>query len=375
MKRICLFLCLALVLLCPNLAARVVDVTRFGAKGDGKSLCNSAFVKAITKVAAGDTLLVPRGKFLVSSVRLKSQMTLWLSEGAELIAASDPERYESLTLGEVCRRYDTGAGTRNANLTSDARWMRGMILVSGAHDVTIAGHGTIDGGHIEDPLGEEGMRGPHTILIGESQNVQVRDITVKRASNYAILGFELADTRFVNLHITEGWDGIHVRDGNNILIDSCDIRTGDDAIAGGYWKGMEIRNSYLNSSCNGIRIIQPCDGVEIHHISVKGPGEYPHRTSREAHRTGTIYGIVIEPGGWGSAPGEVRGIYVHDVVMDKMFGPMCYSMGADNVCRDLTVENLKATNVTVTQPLNRIGTDRMWQKVEMRNVSVEAAKD
>lgn len=352
--------------------ARTVSVTRYGAKGDGRTLTTAAFERAIQKLAPGDTLRVPAGKYLTSTIVLKSQMTLWLDEGAEIIASDNPDNYRAYVPTKDMSRYDTGAGTRNANLTGDSRWTRALILGVGIHDVTICGRGTIDGCHIEDPLGEEGMRGPHTILLAEARGIVLKDFAVRRAANYAILGYELTDATFDNLHITEGWDGIHIRGGQNLLVQHCDIRTGDDAIAGGYWQGMEIRNCKLNSSCNGIRIIEPCDGVEMHHLCIKGPGEYPHRTSGAEHRTGTIYGIVIEPGGWGTAPGDVRGIYVHNVEMDRMFGPMCYSMGTDNVCHDLTVENLTATNVTVTQPLNRIGTDRMWLKVVMRNVIVQA---
>ena len=31
----------------------------------------------------------------------------------------------------------------------------------------------------------------------------------------------------------------------------------NDAVAGGLWKNMVIENCYMNSSCNGIRLIMP----------------------------------------------------------------------------------------------------------------------
>ena len=79
----------------------------------------------------------------------------------------------------------------------------------------------------------------------------------------------------------EGWDGIHIRGGKDIRIRNCRFNTGDDAVAGGLWKNVVIENCYMNSSCNGIRLIMPATGLKIVDCEFRGPGKYPHRTSGE----------------------------------------------------------------------------------------------
>lgn len=66
--------------------------------------------------------------------------------------------------------------------------------------------------------------------------------------------------------------------------------------AGGYWDNMLIEACEINSSCNGIRIIMPCDGVTIRDSHFYCPGVYPHRTSGEARRNNMLLGVSLEPG-------------------------------------------------------------------------------
>ncbi len=66
-----------------------VDVKTFGAKGDGKSLDTSAINKAIDAAAAagGGAVYFPSGAYLSYSIHLKSNVSLYLSEGASIVAA------------------------------------------------------------------------------------------------------------------------------------------------------------------------------------------------------------------------------------------------------------------------------------------------
>ena len=72
-------------------AARVFDVKAFGAKGDGKSLDTSSINKTIDAAASagGGRVILPAGSYLCHSIHLQSNMTLYLGEGASLVAA-DP---------------------------------------------------------------------------------------------------------------------------------------------------------------------------------------------------------------------------------------------------------------------------------------------
>lgn len=348
----------------------VIDVVRHGIVADGTTPCTALLQRIIDEAPSGAVIRFPRGQYLTGTLHLRSHITLQLDEGTTLLASLRHEDYDAYRPTHDMSRYDTGVGTRNANLTSDARWTRALILGAGLTDVTIKGKGTIDGRHLSDPRGEEGLRGPHAILLAECSNVSIKDIHVTRAANYAFLGYDLSHATFQGLNITEGWDGIHIRGGKDILIKNCDISTGDDCIAGAYWTNMRVTRCHLNSSCNGIRLIGPADGFEVGHTDILGPGRYPHRTNGLTLGSHSIYGIVIEPGAWGQMPGDVSGVHLHHLTLSHQYSPIAYSMGADNHCHDLTIENVKATHCEVTLPLNRQDCPRMWDSVTLRNVSI-----
>jgi polygalacturonase len=65
------------------------DVRKFGAKGDGKALDSPAINKAIAAAAAagGGTVLFTAGTYRSFSIRLKSNVALYLDQGATILAA------------------------------------------------------------------------------------------------------------------------------------------------------------------------------------------------------------------------------------------------------------------------------------------------
>ena len=81
-----------LAVLCLNgiVPAKVYDVRDYGAVGDGKAVDSPAINKAIDAAAAvgGGTVHLPAGQYLGFSIRLKSNITLHLDQGATLIAAT-----------------------------------------------------------------------------------------------------------------------------------------------------------------------------------------------------------------------------------------------------------------------------------------------
>src|SRR3989440_8716365 len=70
--------------------AGVYDVKTFGAKGDGKALDTAAINKTIDTAAAagGGTVYFPSGNYLSVSIHLKTNITLYLDQGATIVAAA-----------------------------------------------------------------------------------------------------------------------------------------------------------------------------------------------------------------------------------------------------------------------------------------------
>ena len=116
------------------------------------------------------------------------------------------------------------------------------IINQAIHQCTEAGGGTvvipsgefttgcIDGNNVRNALCEEGMRGPHTLLLASCDNCKVEDFEVKNSANYAFLGYLVNHASFTHLRILGGWDGIHIRGARNVKIERCEMHTGDNAI-------------------------------------------------------------------------------------------------------------------------------------------------
>ena len=167
--------------------------------------------------------------------------------------------------------------------------------------------------------------------------------SVKRSANYAFLGYQIEKSQFHNLYIEGGWDGIHIRGAKRVEISRCEMHTGDDAIAGGYWERMSINHNVLNSSCNGIRMIMPSVQLDIIDNEIYGPGKFEHITS---HRTRSEAAINLEPGGWGKAPGRMDKIRILRNKVACVLTPLCVTLSDDNTMGTLLVEDLQAHGVT-----------------------------
>lgn len=325
----------------------IYNIRNYGAKGDGKTINTKAINAAIEDCSnkGGGKVLIPKGKYISGTIFLKSNVTLFLDDEAILKGTDLVSEYQSYIPSKDLGRYDSGEGSANANSSKDANWNKTLILAAGINNFSIEGNGIIDGSHVFDPNGEENMRGPHTIILGESKNFSINGITINCAANYALMAYEIQNGVFHNLEMNEGWDGIHIRGGKNIIIRDSKFRTGDDAIAGGFWENMVITNCHINTSCNGIRMIMPSKDLTISYCTFQGPGKYPHRTSKELRRTNMLSAILLQPGGWGKASGTVQDVHIHDIVIDNVNNPFMFILNEGNEAENILTERVKATRI------------------------------
>ena len=324
----------------------VVSISSFGAVS-GDSLANNATAinNAIISCAeqGGGKVVVPSGEYTTGTIYLKSGVTLSLQRGATLKGARNIADYASLHTSLDLSRYESGQGTVNYNSATDEQWSKAMIFAVDINNAGIEGEGCIDGADVRNPLGEENMRGPHTILIAGCSNMTFEGFSVRHSANYAFLGYQIEKSAFRNLLIEGGWDGIHIRGAKNTEITRCTMHTGDDAIAGGYWERMTISHNTLNSSCNGIRMIMPSERLNITDNRIYGPGKFEHITS---HRTRSEAAINLEPGGWGKAPGRMDDIRILRNNVAGVLTPLSVTLSDDNTMGTIRVENLVARDIT-----------------------------
>src|SRR5690242_19662037 len=120
--------------------ARVFDVKVFGAKGDGKVLDSLAINRAIdaASAAGGGTVLFPAGSYRSFSIRLKSNVGLYLDHGSTIIAA-DPRdgdgKYDPPEPNEWDQYQDFG----------HSHWHNSLIWGENVENITITGPGRIWG--------------------------------------------------------------------------------------------------------------------------------------------------------------------------------------------------------------------------------------
>lgn len=324
----------------------VVSIASFGAVSNNESVNNAGAINRAIEHCAGQgggRVVVPCGEYSTGSVYLKSGVTLFLEQGAVLKGVQDINAYASLQTTLDLSRYESGQGTVNYNSATDPQWSKAMVFAVGVSDAGIEGKGCIDGADVRNPLGEEHMRGPHTVLMAGCKRMTFDGFSVKRSANYAFLGYQIEKSQFHNLYIEGGWDGIHIRGAKRVEISRCEMHTGDDAIAGGYWERMSINHNVLNSSCNGIRMIMPSVQLDITDNEIYGPGKFEHITS---HRTRSEAAINLEPGGWGKAPGRMDKIRILRNKVACVLTPLCVTLSDDNTMGTLLVEDMQACGVT-----------------------------
>ncbi|WP_158793261.1 right-handed parallel beta-helix repeat-containing protein [Granulicella sp. L60] len=312
------------------------DVTQYGATGDGVTSATKGITAAIeaSASAGGGTVYVPAGTYVTGTIHLKSNVTLWLSSGATLLGTKDITAYQSVAPG--------GSGRD---------WYDALIVAKDVHDVAVVGPGIIDGNHVSNPNGEEHIRGPHALLFFNTENVTVRDVTIRNAGNYSLILRHAEGVTIDGLKTLGGWDGINMHDVKNATISNCRLSTGDDSLAGAYWENVTVSNCILNAAANGIRV--GGRNVLISDTIIYGPAKTASGTSL---RNVTEAGFQILPNGSGNgnkyaAPSPVDNMVLSNITMINTGTPIyvAYSADAPYSARNLGVGRIIVNNLTALQ--------------------------
>ncbi|UVR94411.1 glycosyl hydrolase family 28-related protein [Parabacteroides distasonis] len=136
------------------------NVVDFGAKGDGIT-DNTQFINRTIEACSlrgGGTVIIPEGTFLTGSILLKSKVNFFLESNAVVKGINNLEKYRSISDLNLDEAYYK---------VKPRNWNKALLLGDQVEDVSITGEGVIDGAHIQDKKGEEGMRGPHILFFVE----------------------------------------------------------------------------------------------------------------------------------------------------------------------------------------------------------------
>ena len=270
--------------------------------GDATATIQKAFDDCFR--AGGGTVTVEEGLYQVRGLRLRSNTTLLLKGGAVLKASRNCDEYDILADDKIesVPASDFAPGvvwvhpkdrkTNDHLLKPASRWNNAIIRILNARNVRIIGEpgAEIDGCDSYDPIGEEHFRGVHGISVHGSTNLLFRGYTIRNTGNWAHNLWRCADLRFEGLTILGGHDGIHFSTCDRVAIADCEMKTGDDCVAGFDNEDVTVRNCRLNTACSAFRF----GGVRVRIEGCRcwGPGEFPIRNSLpKADRISGSHGV------------------------------------------------------------------------------------
>jgi polygalacturonase len=216
----------------------VADVRRFGAKGDGVTIDSPAINRAIDHAAArgGGTVYLPAGTYASYTIRLKSNITLHLGEGATLLAAPTP--YEGLTSGG----YDAADPPTPYSPYQDwghNNWRNSLIWGENLHDIAIVGPGLIWGkglsrgypNQTDLPNSRKPGVGDKAIALKLCHNVLLRDFKVLQGGWFALLATGVDNLTIDNLIVDTNRDGFDIDCCRNVRVSRCTVNSPwDDGI-------------------------------------------------------------------------------------------------------------------------------------------------
>jgi len=206
------------------------NVKFYGARGDGTAVESDTINKAIEAAsnAGGGTVYFPPGNYLTGSIRLKSNICLFLDQGATIIAApvSKENGYDDEEPGSDNKFQDYG----------HSHWHNSLIWGEDICDVSIMGTGKIWGKALYskalqgDWVGSK-QSANKAIALVRCKNVIIRDITILQGGWFAILATGVDNFTIDNIKIDTNRDGIDIDCCKNVRISNCLVNSPyDDGI-------------------------------------------------------------------------------------------------------------------------------------------------
>lgn len=253
-----------------------VTVTEHGVSSLSQSVQTSAFQQIIDACASagGDVIEVPTGRYVIGSIRLRSNITLRLKAGAVLVGSANLNDYTDFNEANPVDYVHDPFYIKEWHLPD--HYFAALISAYHERNVQIIAESgsAIDGSSLTDSRGEEGFRGPMGIaMVGVSQ-LTLKGYTFVNSANWshALLGCH--HVTIDDVQIRGGHDGFNLHHSRDIRISNCGVYSGDDTIAGYDIHRLTVRHCLLNTACNSMRI----GGQEIQFddCTFSGPGLYPH---------------------------------------------------------------------------------------------------
>jgi len=348
--------------------AGVYSVRAFGARGDGKALDSPAINKAIevATAAGGGTVRFPAGNYLSVSIHLKSNVSLYLDQGATIIAAEPskdakydaPEpnpwdAYQDFGHSHWHNSLIWGENIENVSILGPGRiWGKGLVR-SGGQSRTKEQNDAFNVARASEPQRPFGYPNPRdavepgwgnkAISLKLSRNVLIRDVSILHGGHFAILATGVDNLTIDNVKIDTNRDGIDVDACRNVRISNCSVNSPfDDGIC--------------PKSTFALGFLRATENVTITNCQVSGydegtflDGTYKREYTRYSHNstTGRIKFGTESNGGF-------KNITISNCVFDYSRGLALESVDG-GLLEDVTITNITMRDVTNSPFFLRLG--------------------
>jgi hypothetical protein len=199
------------------------DIRDFGAVGDGVTLNTKTIQAAIDRCTAGGggTVVVPAGRFLTGTLRLKDRVVLHVSSGGVLLGST--------------RAADYATDTHKNMYKNEPHMDRCLIFAQGATGIGLEGHGAIDGqGKCLPEPGDPRENRPMLLRFLDCNTIRLRDLTLSNPAAWTSAWLYCSDIVVDGIRIHSRANG----NGDGLDFDGCqDVRvsnatfdTSDDSI-------------------------------------------------------------------------------------------------------------------------------------------------
>ena len=236
-----------------------VEVTAFGAKGDGQTSDTAAIQRAIDSCAAagGGRVRCPPGVYLTGSLELLDNVELHLEGGATLLASEKPADYRKRLTGDHM--------VAGEMLNCDQH----LLFADNRSNVALTGRGLIDGRcasfmitHPTKPakgLIANGWRPGQLIHFNACSNVLIRDIRIRNSPSWTVWLLECRRVRvdgasIHNIRDSANTDGVGICCCRDVSVSRCFIDAGDDCIT---LYGSNLIDPTRKSLCENI-VVSDC---------------------------------------------------------------------------------------------------------------------
>ena len=260
---------LFLSMLTGTAVAREYNMVTYGAKADTTVLSTKALQQAIDDCskAGGGRVIVPTGNYKIGSVVLKSNVHLYLEQGATLYGSTDLKDYLPMKSDYVSLRTQTSTIQ--------------LIYADKVKNVVIDGYGTIDGrGRAFKKLSwnDEGITRPHLIRFIQSEDITVKDITLKNAGCWmqhylACDRVRIEDIKVFNRNNYNN-DALDIDGCQGVIVKGVVADSDDDGItlkstSPRLCENIRISDCVISSHCNAVKLGTETNGG-FRNISISG---------------------------------------------------------------------------------------------------------